>query len=188
VLRFDRFPFSTVDSTNAAVKGQCKTGTSPLTLIATVTTQETQSTFPPLSAASFPCTPATAGVDTASTPANVDDPYGEISFVDFLDGGGLATVKVSIANIPSGTNQGNAELYELAHFPADLTATDGPDAGSLGDPVPDCVFNDDLDQWELPAGTIFVSCVYDVDPRPGGGLVFWLRAKGGEDGGWGGAG
>jgi len=61
--------------------------------------------------------------DTVTKPNNVAHPFPEISFVDFLDGGGLATVQISILSPPKGVTKKNLTLYELAKFPIDLTAT-----------------------------------------------------------------
>jgi hypothetical protein len=88
-------------------------------------------------------------------------------------------VKVSfLSGVPSGINKNNAEIYELAKFPIDLTATDD------GSPVPDCVKVAGV--LQIPASSNFISCVVRVDNISGGGLSFTLLAEGGEDGGWGG--
>src|SRR5438552_13435132 len=65
-------------------------------------------------------------------PSNVTHPFGEISFVDFLDGAGLATVNVYFLSPPKGITKKNLALYELPSYPL-LTATDG------GAAVPKCV-------------------------------------------------
>jgi hypothetical protein len=176
----DLFPFSIASGTNT--KGQCSLGGD--TLVASDNTIQTTSlTYAPLPAAFLPCTPVSAGVVASlKNPNGVSHPFPKISFVDFLDGAGLATVKISFLSPPKGVTKKNLALYELAQFPIDqLTATDG------GKPVPQCVTATD-GSLQIPSGSDFVSCVVSVDTLPGGGLVATLLARGGNDSGWGGAG
>jgi hypothetical protein len=172
----DPFPFSLASGTDT--KGQCTV--LGATLTAGDTVQQTSLTYQALPATLFPCTPVSAGVDSVSKPNNVVHPISEVSFVDFFDGAGLATVKVSFLHLPEGVTQQNLALYELAKFPIDLTATNN------GASVPKCVnVNGTL---EIPSGSGFVSCVVNVETLSGGGLLATLLARGGEDPGWGGAG
>jgi hypothetical protein len=176
----DFFPFSIASSTDTTKKGQCTAGGS--TLKASGTDQQTELTYQALPPTLLPCTPASAGVVASLTnPNGVPHPFPKISFVDFLDGGGLATVKIAFSSPPKGVTKKNLALYELAKFPIDqLTATDG------GAPVPACVtVNGSL---QIPSGSHFISCIVSVDTLSGGGLLATLLAKGGDDGGWGGAG
>jgi hypothetical protein len=173
----DPFPFSIASSTDSTKKGQCTAGGSTLT--ATDTDQQTVLTYQGLPSTLLPCTPVSAGV-IAGVPNNVAHPFPKISFVDFLDGAGLATVKILFLSPPKGVTKKNLALYELPNFPIDLTATDG------GAAVPPCVtVNGSL---QIPPGSDFVSCVVSVDTLSGGGLVATLLARGGNDSGWGGAG
>ena len=172
----DDFPFSIGSGTDT--KGQCTALGSTLTAGDTV--QQTALTYQPLPPTLLPCTPVSAGVDAVKKPIGVAHPYGEISFVDFLDGAGLATVNVNFLSPPKGVTKKNLAVYELARYPIDLTATNG------GAPVPNCVTVDGSPQ--IPSGSGFVSCVVLVDTLPGGGLFARLLAKGGADNGYGGAG
>jgi hypothetical protein len=179
VTSFDPYPFSTAVTTNPAVKGECTLTASELS--ASNGAQGTTADPPALNTTLFPCTPLTVGVDSVKQPNNMPAAsiFGDVSFVDFLGDAGLATVVVSFFDgIPAGVNKNNAELYELAKFPIDLTATNG------GAPVPDCVKIGG--QLQIPPSSDFISCVLRVDNIPGGGLAFTLLAEGGDDGGWGG--
>jgi len=172
----DPFPFSIASGTDT--KGQCTLLGS--TLAAGDTVQQTALTYQPLLSTLLPCTPVSAGVDTVRKPNNVAHPFPEVSFVDFLDGAGLGTVKIYFLSTPKGVTKKNLALYELPRFPIDLTATDG------GAPVPACVtVNGSL---QIPSGSHFISCIVSVDTLSGGGLLATLLARGGDDGGWGGAG
>jgi hypothetical protein len=174
VPNYDPFPFSLGTGTNT--KGQCTaTGDS---LTAGDSVQQTGIAYGALPSSILPCTPVSVGVDATRAPNNVAHPFGEVSFVDFLDGGGLATVKVYLFNTPQGVTKKNLALYELARFPIDLTATNN------GAAVPKCVTVGG--NLQIPAGSGFISCVVGVDTLSGGGLVATLLAKGGDDGGWGG--
>jgi hypothetical protein len=170
----DPFPFSL--ATGTTTKGQCTALGDSLTAGDSV--QQTGITYGALPSSILPCTPVSVGVDATRGPNNVAHPFGEVSFVDFLDGGGLATVKVYLFSTPQGVTKKNLALYELARFPIDLTATND------GAAVPKCVTVGGDPQ--IPAGSGFISCVVSVDTLSGGGLVATLRAKGGDDGGWGG--
>src|SRR6266516_671708 len=172
----DPFPFSIGSGTDT--KGQCTALGSTLTAGDTV--QQTALTYQPLPPTLLPCTPVSAGVDAVKKPIGVAHPYGEISFVDFLDGAGLATVNVNFLSPPKCVTKKNLAVYELARYPIDLTATNG------GAPVPNCVTVDG--SLQIPSGSGFVSCVVLVDTLPGGGLFARLLAKGGADNGYGGAG
>ena len=172
----DPFPFSIASSADTTKKGQCTALGSTLT--ATDTDQQTQLTYQALPSTLLPCTPVSAGVAPGG-PNNVAH-FGKVSFVDFLDGAGLATVKIFFLSPPKGVTKKNLALYELPKFPIDLTATDG------GAAVPPCVtINGTL---QIPPGSDFVSCVVSVDTLSGGGLVATLLARGVNDSGWGGAG
>ncbi len=173
----DPFPFSIGSGTDT--KGQCTVLGS--TLSAGDTVQQTALTYLPLPSAFLPCTPVSAGVDTVRKPNNVAHPFPEVSFVDFLDGAGLATVKISFLSPPKGVTKKNLALYEPARFPIDLTATDG------GAAVPPCVTAADGSP-QIPPKSGFISCIVSVDTLSGGGLIATLVARGGDDGGWGGAG
>ncbi len=174
----DDFPFSIVSSTDQTRRGQC--GPNGSTLMALDSLQQTSITYPTLPpSALVPCTPASAGVDSINQPLNVTHPFGEISFVDFLDGAGLATVKVYFFSPPKGITKKNLALYELPSYPL-LTATDG------GAAVPPCVTVNGI--LQIPPGSDFVSCVVSVDTLSGGGLVATLLARGVNDNGYGGAG
>ncbi len=177
----DLFPFSIASSTDTTKKGQCTALGSTLTAGDTV--QQTALTYLPLPPTLLPCTPVSAGVvPSVMNPTGVPHPFAKISFVDFLDGAGLATVKIFILSPPKGVTKKNLALYELAQFPIDqLTATDG------GAPVPQCVTATDGSP-QIPSPSDFVSCVVSVDTLSGGGLVATLLARGGNDSGWGGAG
>src|SRR5438876_1904970 len=145
----DDFPFSIVSSTDQTRRGQC--GPNGSTLMALDSAQQTSITYnalPP--SALVPCTPASAGVDSINQPSNVTHPFGEISFVDFLEGAGLATVKVYFFSPPKGITKKNLALYELPSYPL-LAATDG------GAAVPPCV------NLQIPPGSDFVSCIVSVD-------------------------
>jgi hypothetical protein len=172
----DPFPFSIASGTDT--KGQCTFLGSTLTAGDTV--QQTALTYQPLLATLLPCTPVSAGVDTVRKPNNVAHPFPEVSFVDFLDGAGLSTVRISFLSTPKGVTKKNLALYELARFPIDLTATNG------GAPVPACVTVNG--RLQIPAGSPFISCIVSVDTLSGGGLLATLLARGGDDGGWGGIG
>jgi hypothetical protein len=178
VTDFDPYPFSSVSSTNSAVKGECTTAANELA--ASDDVQGTSADPPALNTALFPCTPLSVGVNSVKQPNNVPTAFGEISFVDFLGDGGLATVKVFFFELPDGVNKNDVQgLYELAKFPIDLTATNN---GAL---VPQCVKIGG--QFQIPNNSDFVSCVLGAPGNlPGGGLVFTLLAQGGEDSGWGG--
>lgn len=176
VMGDDPFPFSIASGTDTTKKGQCTALGS--TLPATDTDQQTVLTYQALPSTLLPCTPVSAGVAPGG-PNNVAH-FGKVSFVDFLDGGGLATVKIFFLSPPKGVTKKNLALYELPKYPIDLTATDG------GAAVPPCVtVNGSL---QIPSGSDFVSCIVSVDTLPGGGLVATLLARGGNDSGWGGAG
>jgi hypothetical protein len=170
----DPFPFSL--ATGTSTKGQCTDSGGSLTAGDSV--QQTGITYGALPSSMLPCTPVSVGVNATLGPNNVAHPFGEVSFVDFLDGGGLATVKVYLFTTPQGVTKKNLALYELARFPIDLTATNG------GAAVPMCVTVSGA--LQIPADSGFISCVVRVDTLPGGGLVATLLAKGGDDGGWGG--
>jgi hypothetical protein len=175
----DDFPFSIVSTTDQTRRGQC--GPNGSTLLALDSVQQTSITYnalPP--SALVPCTPASAGVDSINQPLNVTHPFGEISFVDFLDGAGLATVKVYFFSPPKGITKKNLALYELPSYPL-LTATDD------GAAVPNCV-SVNGGPLQIPPNSHFLSCLVGVDTISGGGLVATLLARGGNDGGWGGAG
>jgi hypothetical protein len=175
----DPFPFSIGSGTGT--KGQCTLLGS--TLSAGDTVQQTALTYLPLPSAFLPCTPVSAGVDTVRKPNNVAHPFPEVSFVDFLDGAGLGTVKISILSPPKGVTRKNLALYELARFPIDLTATNG------GAAVPPCVTaSDGTLQIPVTSPQQFISCIVSVDTLSGGGLIATLLARGGDDGGWGGIG
>ena len=174
----DPFPFSIASGTDT--KGQCSLLGSTLTAGDIV--QQTALTYLPLPSAFLPCTPVSAGVDTVRKPNNVAHPFPEVSFVDFLDGAGLATVKIYFLSPPKGVTKKNLALYELARFPIDLTATDG------GAAVPPCVTATDGSLQIPVTSPPFISCIVSVDTLPGGGLIATLRARGGDDGGWGGIG
>ncbi|MDX6408513.1 MAG: hypothetical protein QOE13_1584 [Gaiellaceae bacterium] len=172
----DPFPFSL--ASGADTKGQCTVLGSTLT--AGDATQQTSLTYNALPSTLLPCTPVSAGVDSVRRPSNVPHAFPKISFVDFFDGAGLATVKVDILSPPEGVTDHNLALYELARFPIDLTATNN------GAPVPNCV--DVGGTLQIPAGSGFLSCIVSVETLHSGGLRATLLAKGGEDGGWGGIG
>jgi len=174
----DPFPFSIASTTDTTKKGQCTALGSTLT--ASDTDQQTVLTYLALPSTLLPCTPVSAGV-VAGTPNNVAHPFPKISFVDFLDGAGLATVRIFFLSPPKGVTKKSLALYELPNFPIDLTATDG------GAAVPPCVTATD-GSLQIPPGSDFVSCVVGVDTLSGGGLVATLLARGGNDSGWGGAG
>jgi hypothetical protein len=175
----DPFPFSIGSGTDT--KGQCTLLGS--TLSAGDTVQQTALTYLPLLSALLPCTPVSAGVDTVRKPNNVAHPFPEVSFVDFLDGAGLATVQIAFLSPPKGVTKKNLALYELARFPIDLTATNG------GAAVPPCVTaSDGTLQIPVTSPQQFISCIVSVDTLPGGGLLATLLARGGDDGGWGGIG
>jgi hypothetical protein len=172
----DPFPFSIASGTDT--KGQCTLLGS--TLAAGDTVQQTALTYQPLLSTLLPCTPVSAGVDTVRKPNNVAHPFPEVSFVDFLDGAGLGTVKIYFLSTPKGVTKKNLALYELPRFPIDLTATNG------GAPVPACVTVNGI--LQIPSGSPFISCIVSVDTLSGGGLLATLLARGGDDGGWGGIG
>jgi hypothetical protein len=172
----DPFPFSIGSGTDT--KGQCTVLGDTLTAGDTV--QQTSLTYQALPPAFLPCTPVSAGVNAVLKPNNVAHPFGEISFVDFLDGAGLATVNVYFPSPPKNVTKKNLALYELASFPIDLTATNG------GAPVPNCVTV--AGSLQIPSDSGFASCVVLVDTLPGGGLFARLLSKGGPDNGWGGVG
>jgi hypothetical protein len=174
----DDFPFSIGSGTDT--KGQCSLLGSTLTAGDIV--QQTALTYLPLPSAFLPCTPVSAGVDTVRKPNNVAHPFPEVSFVDFLDGAGLATVKIYFLSPPKGVTKKNLALYELAKFPIDLTATDG------GAAVPPCVTASDGNLQIPVTSPQFISCIVSVDTLSGGGLLATLLARGGDDGGWGGIG
>jgi hypothetical protein len=172
----DSFPFSIASSTDTTKKGKCTALGSTLT--ASDTDQQTQLTYQALPSTLLPCTPVSAGV-TPGGPTNVAH-FGKVSFVDFLDGAGLGTVKIYFLSTPKGVTKKNLALYELPRFPIDLTATNG------GAPVPACVTVNGI--LQIPSGSPFISCIVSVDTLSGGGLLATLLARGGDDGGWGGIG
>jgi hypothetical protein len=176
----DLFPFSIASSTDTTKKGQCTALGSTLT--ASDTDQQTVLTYLALPSTLLPCTPASAGVATGG--ANNVPHFGKVSFVDFLDGAGLATVRIFFLSPPKGVTKKNLALYELPNFPIDLTATTTTDGSTA---VPPCVTGSD-GNLQIPSGSPFVSCVVSVDTLSGGGLVATLLARGGNDSGWGGAG
>jgi hypothetical protein len=177
----DGSPFSSALATDQTRLGQCTTTGATLTARdaiqqTSITYSAGQGLFPDTTL--FPCTPVSAGVDDRN-PTNVTD-FGQISFVDFLDGAGLAPVQVSFFTTAQGITKKNLRLYELATFPASLAAT------LNGAAIPKCVTVDG--QLQIPSGSSFASCLVSVDSIPGGGLLATLRAKGDSDPGWGGIG
>jgi len=177
----DLFPFSLASGTTT--KGQCSLLGDTVTA-SDNTAQTTSLTYQALPASLLPCTPVSAGVvSSVRNPNGVLHPFPKISFVDFLDGAGLSTVQISFLSPPKGVTKKNLALYELARFPIDLTATNG------GAAVPPCVTaSDGTLQIPVTSPQQFISCIVSVDTLPGGGLIATLLARGGDDGGWGGAG
>jgi hypothetical protein len=178
----DDFPFSLASGTTT--RGQCSLLGDTVTA-SDNTAQTTSLTYRALPASLLPCTPVSAGVlSSVINPNGVLHPFPKISFVDFLDGAGLATVKISFLSPPKGVTKKNLALYELARFPIDqLTATNG------GAAVPLCVTGSDGNlQIPVTSPQQFISCIVSVDTLSGGGLIATLLARGGDDGGWGGIG
>ena len=172
------FPFAIVSQATQDSKGECTTIGQDRTLTALGASQQTSLTYHPLTLSNqFPCTPASAGVASRGDPTK---PFDSISFVDFLDGAGLATVKVIFLTPPKGITKKNLALFEMANYP-DLTLT------ANGSAVPKCVTVDGILQIPV-TDPPFHSCVVGVDTFSGGGLVATLLAQGGSDPGWGGIG
>ena len=155
----DDFPASIVSTKDGTQKGQCLAGTGG-TLTASDKAQQISLDYPGLPTFVVPCTPGAAG-------AKHDNALGDIAFVDFLDGNGLATVTISIS--PSVVTKKTLQLIEYANYP-DPTPTVGTDGSQF---VPSCV------NGQIPL-TGFHSCVVTVD-----NLQATLLAQGGTDSGWG---
>jgi hypothetical protein len=178
------FPLAIVTSATQDRKGECTATESDRTLTALGSSQQTSLTYHPLSALLVPCTPASSGVDQLGpgnlpNPTFVPKPFNAISFVDFLAGSELSTVKVFFLTTPKGITKKNLALFEMANYP-DTTLT------ANGAAVPKCVTVDGV--LQIPANSPFHSCVVGVDTLGGGGLVATLLAQGGSDPGWGGIG
>ena len=120
----DPFPFSIGSGTDT--KGQCTAAAPGSTLMAGDTVQQTALTYQPLPPTLLPCTPVSAGVDAVKKPIGVAHPYGEISFVDFLDGAGLATVNVNFLSPPKGVTKKNLAVYDLKQKCASVRAVNIP--------------------------------------------------------------
>jgi hypothetical protein len=164
-----------VPTSDTTRKGQCLSGQGG-NLNATNGNQQTFLSYPGLAVTFSPCTPGESGVKTGN-PNNVAGEFGDTSFVEFLNGGGLATVQITIFNPPSKINKNNLGFVEYANYPNDLTPTNG------GAPVPSCVtINGSL---AIPPNSGYISCVVSVANRAGGGLIATLLVQGGGDGGWG---
>jgi hypothetical protein len=180
----DDFPLNIVAGGTLDRVGECTNTTTDRTLSAVGVSQQTDLTYHALAVLVAPCTPASSGVDPLGPgnkpdPTKVPNPFNAISFVDFLDGAGLSTVKVYFLTTPTGVTKKNLALFEMANYP-DTTLT------ANGAAVPACVtVNGNL---QIPANSPFSSCVVGVDNLSGGGLVATLLAKGGSDPGWGGIG
>jgi hypothetical protein len=185
----DDFPLSIVSEAQDRT-GRCTTDTTtdlalPLTTLGSQATSLTYHPLP-LSALGLPCTPASSGVDPLGTqnspdPVLVPKPFNAISFVDFLDGAGLSTVKVQFLTTPKGITKKNLAVFEMANYPDPLLTKNGSTVV-----VPKCeMVGPNL---QIPPGSPFHSCVVGVDTLAGGGLVATLLAQGGSDPGWGGIG
>jgi len=170
----DDFPASIVTTGDGTQQGKCIAG-SGSTVQGTNAVQATLLNYPGLGIAVVPCTPGDAGVKSGH-PANPPGitQTGDTSFAEFLDGNGLATVKISIFNPAAGVTKKTLRFVEYANYP-DPTPTVGTDGSKV---VPSCV------NGQIPA-TGFHSCVVGIDPLSGGGLIATLFAQGGTDPGWG---
>lgn len=177
----DDFYFS-IASSDGSQKGVCTGAGGTLEAADSATTQRTSLEYGALPQSIAPCTPASAGVADGEPTNNVPS-FSQVSFVEFLDGAGLGRVKVYLPTVPQGITKKNLALYELAKFPIDLTATTAA-GGSAA--TPKCVLVGGV--LQIPANSLFHSCLVGVENWMGG-LVATVLARGGNtDPGWGGIG
>jgi hypothetical protein len=177
----DDVPAFFVSPGDGTQKGQC-IANSGGTLTASTPVQQTFLSYPALSVSSVPCTPGAAGVKAGHPDLTGVNLFGDTAFVEFLDGNGLATVKITIFNPPQGVTKRTLRFVEYANYP-DLTPTVGTDGSQF---VPLCVKSGGV--LQIPVGSGFRSCVVSVDNGPAGSLVGTLLAQGGSDPGYGSAG
>jgi hypothetical protein len=177
----DKFSFSVAASTDTSRRGTCSSADGVPTggtLTGENVNQRTFLAYPALLLGWDPCTPASAGVDPRGnqTIGKVSKPFGDISFVELLEGSGLATVNVSFLKTPPGVTKNNITLAELASYPNSLDATTWNGSAV----IPRCTIGTD-GSYQLPAGSPFLSCFVGADNLPGGGVIAELRVRGGSD-------
>jgi hypothetical protein len=162
-----------VSTTDGTRKGQCLPGQGG-SLTGSNGNQQTFLTYPGLPTAFVPCTPGAAGVNAGLN--NVKGEFGDTSFVEFLNGNGLATVQITLFDPPPGVKKSNLFFVEYANYP-------NPTPTNNGAPVPNCQTVNGV--LTIPPNSGFVSCVVSITNNPGGGLLATLLAQGGNDSGWG---